>query len=325
VKVLDLFSGIGGFSLGLERAGMETIAFCEQDKFCQKVLAKHWPNVPIFDDVRLLDAKQFRGTVDVVCGGFPCQPFSVAGKQKGKSDERHLWPEMLRIIRECQPAWVIGENVSGFVNMALDDCWADLEAEGYEVQPFIIPACGVEAHHRRDRVWIVAYACHSGRNNGRDNIAGRHIQKHQGTAEENKPEWNGWQLGISKTGGADKPEHGEVVAYSKGTGTRENDSGLWQGAEGIDGRQDATIGHSKHNGPLAARFTKSRLGRELDGLPDWLDGFEYIGNPDRFGTPRITTRKDDRANRLKALGNSVVPQIPEIIGRAIMHITTHPS
>ena len=158
MRVLDLFSGIGGFSLGLESAGMETVAFCEKDSFCRKVLTQHWPNVPIHEDIRDLDGRIYRGTVDVVCGGFPCQPFSVAGLRQGKDDDRHLWPEMLRVIRESQPRWVIGENVSGFIRMALDDVCADLEREGYEVRTFVLPACAVDARHRRDRVWIMAHS-----------------------------------------------------------------------------------------------------------------------------------------------------------------------
>ena len=141
--VLDLFSGIGGFSLGLERAGMRTVAFCENDLFCQKVLAKHWPD---------------RGTVELICGGFPCQPFSVAGDKRGAEDDRALWPEMLRVIREVGPAWVIGENVAGIINMELDNVLSDLEDSGYSCQTFVIPACAVDARHKRDRVWIMAYA-----------------------------------------------------------------------------------------------------------------------------------------------------------------------
>ena len=134
LKVLDLFSGIGGFSLGLERAGMETVAFCEIEEYPRKVLAKHWPGVPIHKDIRKLDGTQYRGTVDVICGGFPCQPFSHAGKRGGKDDDRDLWPEMLRVIREVQPTWVIGENVAGFINMELDRTLSDLEDEGYACQ-----------------------------------------------------------------------------------------------------------------------------------------------------------------------------------------------
>jgi DNA (cytosine-5)-methyltransferase 1 len=164
MRVLDLFSGIGGFSLGLERAGMRTVAFCEVDKFCQQVLKKHWPDVPIHDDITQLDGKQYAGAIDLVCGGFPCQPFSVAGKQKGKNDNRYLWPEMLRIVSEAKPTWFIGENVPGIINMALEQVCVDLEAQGYEVQTLIIPACAVDAPHRRNRIWIVAYSKYNGWN-----------------------------------------------------------------------------------------------------------------------------------------------------------------
>ena len=130
MRVLDLFSGIGGFSLGLERAGMETVAFCEIEEFPRKVLAKHWPGVPIHKDIRDLKGDAI-GPVDLICGGYPCQPFSTAGKRRGKEDDRHLWPEYLRLIREIRPTWVIGENVAGHISMGLDQVLADLEGEGY--------------------------------------------------------------------------------------------------------------------------------------------------------------------------------------------------
>jgi len=160
LKILDLCSGIGGFSLGLESTGgFETIAFCEFDPFCQKVLNKHWPEVPIYNDLKEIskDEETIRNIPehDLICGGIPCQPFSVAGKQKGKEDDRHLWPYMFKIIEQKKPTWVIVENVGGFINVALDDVCLDLEAEGYATQSFIIPACGVEAPHRRDRIWII--------------------------------------------------------------------------------------------------------------------------------------------------------------------------
>ena len=153
----DLFSGIGGFALGLEAAGMNTVAFCEQDTYCQKVLKKHWPKIPIHSDITELNGYEYRGTVDLVCGGFPCQPFSVAGKQLGTEDDRALWPEMLRVICEVAPRWVIGENVSGIIPMELDKVLFDLEGEGYTCWTFVLPACAVDAHHRRDRVWVVAH------------------------------------------------------------------------------------------------------------------------------------------------------------------------
>jgi DNA (cytosine-5)-methyltransferase 1 len=137
---------------------METVAFCEMDAFCQKVLKKRWPNVPIHSDIKELDGHEYRGAVELICGGFPCQPFSVAGEQRGAEDDRALWPEMLRVICEVQPTWVIGENVSGIINMELDNVLSNLEAEGYAAQTFVLPACSVDAKHRRDRVWIVAHS-----------------------------------------------------------------------------------------------------------------------------------------------------------------------
>ena len=158
IKILDLCSGIGGFSLGLEATGgFETVAFCEFDEFCCKVLNKHWPNVPIYNDLKELgnDPRRIIQEFDLICGGIPCQPFSVAGKKKGKEDDRHLWPFMYEIVKHKKPTWVIVENVGGFVNVALDDVCLDLEAQGYATQSFVIPACSVEAPHRRDRVWIL--------------------------------------------------------------------------------------------------------------------------------------------------------------------------
>ena len=156
MKVLDLFSGIGGFSLGLERAGMETIAFCEIEPLCQQVLKKHWPDVPVFNDIRNLTANELPEQPDVICGGYPCQPFSVAGDRRGQEDDRHLWPEMFRLVKECRPSWVIGENVAGHITMGVDEVLSDLQGEGYTAQTFVIPAVAVDAPHRRDRVWVIA-------------------------------------------------------------------------------------------------------------------------------------------------------------------------
>lgn len=158
IKILDVCSGIGGFSLGLEATGgFDTVAFCEYDEFCRKVLNKHWPEVPIYKDLKEIGNEPTRliQEFDLICGGIPCQPFSLAGKQKGKEDDRHLWPYMYEIIKHKKPTWVIVENVGGFVNVALDDVCLNLETEGYATQSFIIPACGVSAPHKRDRIWIL--------------------------------------------------------------------------------------------------------------------------------------------------------------------------
>ena len=160
---LSLFTGIGGLDLAAEAAGFRTVGQCEWADYPTAVLERHWPNVPRWRDIHSLTGEDFYHktglrTVDLLTGGFPCQPFSQAGKRRGKEDDRYLWPEMLRIIRELKPTWVLGENVPGIVNLALDTVLSDLEAEGYEVQTFIIPACGVDAPHKRDRCAILAHA-----------------------------------------------------------------------------------------------------------------------------------------------------------------------
>ena len=242
MRVLDLFSGIGGFSLGLERAGMETVAFCEFDKKAQLVLKKHWPDVPIFDDIKELTLERIlentgrtlQQRVSLVCGGFPCQPWSAAGKQQGHQDSkgRDLWPEMLRVIREVKPRWVIAENVAGFINkeLGLPRTIADLEGEGYETRTFNIPACGVEAPHQRYRVWIVAHS---------------KCQRQQGGEYEEQPR------------------------HKKGLPERGGSRGESQWA------------------------VEPSVGRVAHGVPG-------------------------RVDRLKQLGNAVVPQIVQQIGEAIM-------
>ena len=168
---LDLFSGIGGFSLGLEATGgFKTVGFCEIEPYCQQVLKRHWPDVPIYNDVRGL---KHDGAVDIVTGGYPCQPFSTAGKRKGQSDPRHLWPAMFGIIEAKRPRWVIGENVAGHISMGLDEVLADLERAAYSAIPFIIPACAVGAPHRRDRIWVVAWDTNSNRATTECQIQGR--------------------------------------------------------------------------------------------------------------------------------------------------------
>lgn len=158
MNVLSLFTGIGGLDLAAEWAGMQTVAFCERDPWCQKLLAKRWPGIPCFDDVTTLKGSDIGQPVDLITGGFPCQPYSLAGRKLGASDDRHLWPEYRRLIKELGPTWVVGENVVGIINLALDDVLADLESLGYTCRTFDIPAAAVGASHERRRIIIVAHS-----------------------------------------------------------------------------------------------------------------------------------------------------------------------
>lgn len=158
----SLFSGIGGFDLAAQMMDWENIFHCEWNPFGQKILKHYWPKAISYNDITQTDFSIHRGKIDILTGGFPCQPYSVAGKRKGKEDERHLWPEMLRAIREIQPSWVVGENVFGLINwsggLVFHEVQTDLEAAGYEVWPYVLPAAAVNAPHRRDRVWFIAHS-----------------------------------------------------------------------------------------------------------------------------------------------------------------------
>lgn len=323
MKVLDLFSGIGGFSLGLDRAGFETVAFCEIEKYPISILKKHWPDVPVFEDVRKLNKEALENvgikSVDVVCGGFPCQPFSVAGKQEGKNDDRHLWPEMFRIIKETRPSWVIGENVAGFVSMALDDVLFDLESEGYETQSFVIPACAVNASHRRDRVWIVAYAAKQGLQVGRQ--AG---ECESGKEEEARAKHGSKRHGES--GLYSHAKHNGASALPKSRGKRKAIFNNSKGANQASELEGVCISSNVAHAASGRQPTKGAHGESCDPATrqngetaNALNGCHGRINPP---TESPVCSRDNgvsnRVARLKALGNAVVPQIPELIGRAIM-------
>jgi len=250
VRHLDLFSGIGGFALAASRVWPhhEIVGFCEKDKYCQQILAKHWPDVPIHEDIYELKGQP----ADLVTGGFPCQPFSTAGKQRGTSDDRYLWPEMLRIIRESQPTWVVGENVPGIIGMALDQVLIDLEMEGYACQCFVIPACGVDAPHRRDRVWIVANSQHNWDRRGQQL---KESGKEKGDVANAQSQ--------SSNGGDDQPRREESKPRDGGSENRRD----WK--------------------------PEPPVGRVAHGIPK-------------------------RVDRLRALGNAIVPQVAEQIFRAIV-------
>jgi DNA (cytosine-5)-methyltransferase 1 len=192
----SLFSGIGGFDLAAEWMGWENVFHCEWNEFGQKVLKHYWPNAESFDDITKTDFTKYHGTIDIISGGFPCQPYSNAGKRQGKEDERHLWPHMLRAIREIKPKYVVGENVFGLLNwnggMVFDEVHSDLEFEGYEVQAVVIPAAAVNAPHGRDRIWFVATNTNGDglhKRNGNDEInaseGGQYAQRNTNTGNVN--------------------------------------------------------------------------------------------------------------------------------------------
>ena len=241
LKILDLFSGIGGFSVGLERTGYyETVAFCEIDKYCKLLLQKHWKGVKIYDDVKKITKEGFQADgiefPDVITGGFPCQPFSVAGKQKGTSDDRHLWPEMFRIIQAFKPRFVIGENVRGIINIqdgvVFEAVCTDLESEGYEVQPFIIPAAGVGAPHRRERVWIIAIREESMVNSEHN---GSPTSTIEGSSAASSDDNEKGQIKTSEFEGTSGSRNDEDVANTEGErlqrSRREESSGDFHGLE----------------------------------------------------------------------------------------------
>ena len=392
MRILDLFSGIGGFSLGLHRASetFQTVAFCEMDPFCTQILNKHWPDVPVYPDIRKLNGKEI-GAIDIVCGGFPCQPFSQAGKRRGKDDDRDLWPEMFRIIQECQPTWVVGENVAGFVNMELDRTVSDLESEGYEVRTFVLGAVAVQAPHQRQRCWIIGRkrdVANSGgtrtggtlgtiSDQGRGTGEGRaeSIRQGHGEASTNRTATTSQDVADCKsarlqtrggnrvgtdhgsrrnegqspgacgeTGDVADSERkcrrtGEKPRQSAGGTAREstrnssqdvadrNDTGLQRGVQDREsypeGRQESGNGSTAERG-TGRQGNRNGPGSTQRGMGDLADGLSArlldIGSiwhiePD---IPRVTTGEKNRIKKLKALGNSVVPQIPEIIGRLIM-------
>ena len=391
-KILDLFSGIGGFSLGLERTGhFKTTAFCEIDKFCKLILDKHWKGTKIYDNVKEITKERLEADgiefPDIITGGFPCQSFSVAGKQKGTSDDRYLWPEMFRIIKIFKPRYVIGENVRGIVNiengMVFETVCSNLEDEGYEVQPFLIPAASVGAPHRRERIWFIAIREESV-------VDTNNIRFEQHNETEKTTSWRGTSATSESTSDVGDTNHdglstskieGSSAASSnnnekgqnetsefKGTGgSRDSENvensrrTLQQGTELFDTNEDEireedANQHQRSGSPSesdVANTESIRTGEsrefnqeersegssstQLDGSSSNdantnLNREKWNQSEDRKGSRveqddwwlvepnvgRVAYGVSGRVHRLKALGNSIVPQIVEEIGRAII-------
>jgi DNA (cytosine-5)-methyltransferase 1 len=328
VKHLDLFSGIGGFALGLQKVGFETVAFCDIEKYCQHLLKQKWNGIKIYSDVREITKEKFKAdgieSPEIITGGFPCQPFSVAGSRKGTDDNRHLWPEMFRIIKEFKPRWIIGENVRGIVSiqdgLVFETVCTDLESEGYEVQTFNIPAVGVGAPHKRERIWIVANSrCsvrreQSSRNS--ESIRSRtfkETERSTDTSEITRPS-----------------ERTETMADTESKRTGENNERLRSGTSGISGREGTTriqedVANSNTGNVEAGcerqrrireENTKERQSNNVTGSSEVMANTnesisrerQIFGNPNDKGRGASETRREslqpeDRQTRTDNLGS----------------------
>lgn len=365
---LDLFSGIGGFSLGLEATGgFETKAFCDIEKYPRQVLQKHWPHVKQYEDIKELNYERLKAdgidSIDIITGGYPCQPFSVAGRKKGEEDPRHLWPEYFRLVKELRPTWVIGENVSGHIKLGLDTVISDLESEDYAVRPFSISASSIGANHQRERVWILAHSRRSqwpraelrgeNENETRKENANQ-FERSSSTSEFNvantQSQWSGEIKNIDK----EKRNKGgsETQSYSSGGNVANTKSerlqrGQWnnqgEGREVLSSeRQDGNeirseTGRSnrvstqenvsnpsssrRETGISEERYREEGNTEESNNDSDRRRGWQRENNwavePD---VGRVAHGIPKRVDRLKSLGNSLVPQIPYYIGKTILEV-----
>ena len=333
LKVLDLFAGIGGFALGLDSTNFfKTVKFVEKDKYCQKVLRKNFPNIPIEEDVK--DVKGKRYEADVIVGGFPCQPMSVAGKRKGTDDDRYLWPEMFRLIREIKPEFVIGENVQGIINiqngMVLRQVQDDLEGEGFEVQCFLIPASGIGAWHQRNRVWIVGHSKHNGllaaeKRRRDEEINGRTQEGENKTIESERTSGSSNDVNVSNT----------ISQLSTGCSSTTRDSGeelirlecsegwYWQKVRSETKRcSEQVMADTESKGSQRCSVstdmeTESGTESSKDSSKEQYTWWEI--ERDLCGVPNGISYELDktRSLRIKSLGNSIVPLIARQLGLAI--------
>ena len=367
-KLLDLFSGIGGFSFAADKFGIKTIAFVEKEPFCQKVLKKHWNDVPIIDDIRKVKGEDY-GSATIVSGGFPCQPFSVAGKRKGTDDDRYLWDETIRVVAECKPRWFIGENVDGLVNiqngMVLRQVQDDLEKEGFQVQCLVIPASGVGAWHQRKRVWIIGHnvshteclgfserssirGLHKKESNDSNkfsdksktgtkkgnvsdtNVYGsqaRHIQHQLSSKEINERETN-WSTRNNASSRKHNVSNTNHSRFQNRTEQCEGQSTSDEQRESSISRQSSVSdSESKYRNEFSndskfGKIPQEEIFRNRSCIQKserprswWQTESSVRGVPDG-----ISYELDKgRVNRLKALGNSIVPQIAEQLFKSIIY------
>jgi len=316
---VDLCSGIGGFALGFERAGLsKPVQFCDIEPWSRRVLSKHWPDVPIAEDVKELARDPDRNVFDcdILSAGYPCQPFSVAGNQKGAEDDRHIWPYIREIVAHKRPAWCVFENVYGHIGLGLDQVLFDLESEGYTSRTFVVPACGVDAPHRRDRLWIVANT---------DSNDGRHISSTKPSERETRLEYRG--------GGDGQPvrETEQIVAdtVSPRSQARQSDRlGNQHGSQGDQGQSESSSSEihvadadsARLQGRQNARDTSQGWAQRKEQSPrrnKRTDGQNWPVEP---SVGRVAHGIPKRVDRLRGLGNAIVPQIAQRIGETIRKI-----
>ena len=380
---LDLFSGIGGFSLGLEATGgFETKAFCDIEEYPRQVLQKHWPHVKQYKDIKELTYDRLKAdgidSIDIITGGYPCQPFSVAGKQKGVEDPRHLWPEYFRLVKECRPTWVIGENVSGHIKLGLDSVIEDLESENYSVRPFSISASSIGANHQRERIWIMAYSeCNYNFNkeqrvNGEEKEISREHRENDSTSwkssgtntirktnngDVENPGCTQWPRAELREENENETREGDANQHQRSSSPSESDvantesEGLQRGEWNNQGegrevlsseRQDGNKKRSetgrtnristqenvpnpgssrRETGISEERYREEGNTEESNNDSDRRRGWQRENNwaiePD---VGRVAHGIPKRVDRLKSLGNSLVPQIPYYIGQTILEV-----
>lgn len=314
----SLFSGIGGFDLAAEWMGWENVFHCEWNEFGKRVLNYYWPNAISYDDITKTDFTIHRGTIDILTGGFPCQPYSVAGKRKGKEDERHLWPQMLRAIREIQPRYVVGENVAGLISwnggLVFHEVQTDLENEGYEVWPFILPAASVNAPHKRERVWFIAYSIGNGHDRNerteRNNLAGEQPTNTQQAGNERTGET--FRLSIKQPFTNSESQRSERLQPCEQCEISQQKQEQFRGSNCQNFTTNTRLLRQEKRKQQTARVIECCGWEEFptqppicsgdDGFSERLDGITF---------PKW------RAESVKAYGNAIVPQVALQIFKAI--------
>ena len=308
LKHVDLCSGIGGFALGFEWAGLSTPQlFCDIEPWCRDILKQHWPNVPIKSDVKELanDPDRFIPDCDVLTAGYPCQPFSSAGKRQGEEDDRHIWPYIRTIVAHKRPSWVVFENVNGHISLGLDTVLSNLEAEGYTTRPFVIPACSVGAPHRRDRVWIVGHTEDNGRDRGAETVGREGIQ-----SKQNQSQLEVW--GKSSRPSEDVADTESIrVQGLRPSGEQESHTHVRQEISVCDSEDVANSDSQRTQGGATRQQHESENACQSSrSAPEW----NWSAEPN---VGRVANGVSKRVDRIKGLGNAIVPQIAQQIGTAI--------